>query len=459
MLLDPEVLDGYQDGLREAITRERVDEIVRLSQFLSSPLLADLLLEAPQELIINVLGALSGDRSGRIFGHFPPPFAARIAEGLSNEQAVELLKQTPLDQAADVLQVMPTEEADQILEGMGGDFKKKLGELRRYPDGTAGSVMEPKFLSARPNMTVGSLRKVLIDYPREYERTRDIYLVDEEGKLKGFAPIQELFRQPTDKSVGEVMDPELVAFRVDDSAQRAAQLLQNRRLAAVPIIDADGVLVGVLTFEDAIDILSQEVAEQFVRAGAVRRDESFFTPPMQAVRGRLPWMAFNVFLNLGAVAVITGFEDTIAQVAILAAFLPMITDMGGNVGIQSLSVSIRSIALDEVRLRDFWKGVRKEVFIGLINGAALGTLFAVLAWVMQGSPMLGVIAGVALGCNVLLAGVVGGTLPFIIKRLGKDPAMMTGPFLTTITDITGVTIYLGLATLFLTDLIGVGVLG
>lgn len=164
-------------------------------------------------------------------------------------------------------------------------------------------------------------------------------------------------------------------------------------------------------------------------------------------------MAGNIFLNLGAVAVISSFEGTIEAVAALAIFLPMITDMGGNVGIQALSVSIRSIALGEVRLNDFWKATRKEITIGLVNGLALGALFAAIAFALRGDPTLGIIAGSALAVNVFLAGIIGGTLPFLIKKLGKDPAMMTGPVLTTITDITGVTIYLGLSTIFLASML------
>lgn len=164
---------------------------------------------------------------------------------------------------------------------------------------------------------------------------------------------------------------------------------------------------------------------------------------------RLPWMVFNVFLNLAAVSIIAGFEDTIAKAAILAAFLPMITDMGGNVGIQALSVSIRSMALGEARLGDYWRALRKEVVVGVMNGIALGYLFGVIAYFMEQNIILGIITGTALAVNVFVAGVLGGTLPFLIKRMGKDPAMITGPILTTITAITGVTIYFGLCTVFL----------
>ena len=458
MLLEPDVLEQYFDDIHRAIEEGKVEDVARLSQHLSSARVADLLTEAPRELIVGVFQNLPANRAGRILGLFPPAFAAELLHRHTDVLVPAILQHTPLDQAADILQSLPSEQADALIQRMNPSFRQKVGDLRRYPEGSAGSVMEPHFFTAHAHRTVGELRKALLASSRDYERTNTIFIVDEDNQLLGALPIQQLFRADLNSRLGDIMDPQVVALRVDDTAIEAAELLQDRRLATVPILDDRGSLVGVVTFEDAIDILASDVAQKFVRAGAVYQDESFFTPPIQAVRGRLPWMAFNVFLNLGAVWVITGFEDTIAQVAILAAFLPMITDMGGNVGIQSLSVSIRSIALDEVRLRDFWRGVRKEVFIGLINGAALGTLFALIAWAIQGMPALGLIAGVALGCNVLLAGVVGGTLPFIIKRFGKDPAMMTGPFLTTITDITGVTIYLGLATIFLTDLLGSGIL-
>lgn len=222
----------------------------------------------------------------------------------------------------------------------------------------------------------------------------------------------------------------------------------------LPVTNDENVLVGVLLLDDAIDILSENLADQFVQVGAASVDESFYTPPLGSVNKRLPWMAGNIFLNLGAVAVIASYEATIEAVAALAIFLPMITDMGGNVGIQALSVSIRSLPLGEVRISQYLKAPRKEIIVGLINGLALGALFTVIAIMFQGNAVLGMVAGVALCCNVLLAGIVGGTLPFVIKQFGGDPAMMTCPVLTTITDITGVSIYLRLSTLFLASLIG-----
>lgn len=249
------------------------------------------------------------------------------------------------------------------------------------------------------------------------------------------------------------MTPNLVAVYTDDDAVMASQLLRNRRLQMLPVLNENDRIVGVVLLDDAIEVLSLNMADMFMHMGASSADETFYTPPLSSVKKRLPWMAGNVFLNFGAVAVIASFEATIEAIAALAIFLPMITDMGGNVGIQALSVSIRSIALGEVRLSEYWRAARKEIIVGLMNGLALGLLFAVIAYYVQSSMILGLVAGTALAINVLVAGIVGGTLPFLIKRWGGDPAMMTGPVLTTITDITGVSIYLGLSTYFLMNLL------
>jgi len=446
MLLMPEKLMEYREEIRVALEEGRPADAALVAPRLSSARVAKILREAPRNQVVPCLLAMDRDKAGRVLGQFPPDFAGELLTE-SDGSASHLFAQIPVDHAADILGVLEPEKAQQLVATCPPEQRQNLSRLSGYKRDTAGSVMNPHFLAVEPGQTIGQVLDALRSAPPEVERTSYIYVLGGNGRLEGVISVKDLVRTPPHTRVEDAMATEIVAVNVADPAVDAAKLLRNRRFTILPVVDDRNALVGVLTFDDAMDILTEDVADQFAPLGA--SEESFFTPPLSAVRRRLPWMAGNIFLNLGAVAVITGFEDTIARVAILAAFLPMITDMGGNVGIQSLSVAIRSIALGEVRLRDFARATRKEVTIGLVNGAALGALFAVVAWLWQGDPMIGVIAGIALGINVLLAGVVGGVLPFLIKRLGRDPAMMTGPLLTTITDITGVTIYLGLATLFL----------
>ncbi len=449
MVLSPEIIQEHHDAVRTALESADYERAAEHAQHISSVRLAEIVREAPRAALLPLLQSIDRKRAGRVLGKLPTELSAELLGGLSPDSAAELLSQVPPDHAADIIAVLPPELRDALEPLLPKGFLEMVKALAEHKIGTAGSVMTSRFLSIHQGNTVGSTLDALNSAPPEIERTTYIYVTNAMGHPVGVVSVRDLLRFDSTRSLDEIMNPAVVAVRVDDSASDAARLIRNRRFTMVPVLDLEDRLAGVITFDDAIDILSQDVAAHFSGVAPGNADESFFTPARAAVRMRLPWMIGNVFLNLGAVAVISGFEETIAAIAILAAFLPMITDMGGNVGIQALSVAVRSIALGEVRLRDFTRAIRKEASIGLTNGMVLGLLFAAVAYALQRSPAIGLIAGAALAVNVLVAGVVGGTIPFFIKRLGKDPAMMTGPILTTITDITGVSIYLGLSTIFL----------
>jgi magnesium transporter len=256
-----------------------------------------------------------------------------------------------------------------------------------------------------------------------------------------------VLQSPPETKVDEVMLTNVDAVHDMDDAKQAAHRFQGKSLTVLPVVDIEDKLVGVVGLEEALEVLAEEaVRNTFSIVCGRSAEESTFTPSLTAVRSRLPWMALNVFLNLGAVALITGFEETIEEVPIIAAFLPMVTDMGGNVGIQALSVAVRSIALKEASFKDICKVFRKEALVGSINGVVLAIQFGLIVLAMRRNIMLSVVVAMALASNVLVASVVGGSIPFLVKHYGLDPAMMTGPILTTITDCTGVTIYLGLTT-------------
>lgn len=456
MLLVPERTQRYVEEVVARLRAEDYAAAATASNNLSYARTASLLTEMPRETALPFLQAAGPDRAAQILPELPVEFAAEILGDADPEMAASWLGKMAADMAADIIAALPEDSAEALVRRLPEDVRNRVGRLSRYPEGTIGAAMSPYFSAVQRGKTVGDTIAAMRATPMRLTRTGYVYVVDDESRLEGVVSLRDLLLASRSQTVESIMKRDVFAARVDNDARDAANRLRRRRFKMLPVVDQGNVLVGVLTIEDALDLLSSELAEEFSGIGAISPDETFFTPPRQAIRMRLPWMAANVFLNLGAVAVIASFEDTIAQVVILAAFLPMITDMGGNVGIQALSVSIRSIALGEALIHEYWNAVRKEAAIGVVNGLVLGTLFGVIAQFMGGSPMIGLVAGVALAVNVLVAGVVGGTMPFLIKRLGKDPAMMTGPVLTTITDITGVTIYLGLATVFLGAMLGGG---
>lgn len=454
MILEPEVLQSYRDKFTEQLEQKDLDQAVLTAQNISAGRIAQILTDSDYDLVIPFLEKADQKLAGNILAQFPVELAVEILEQMNPRIGASLLDDIPIDNAADIMQEMDVDEASELLGMINPALEDMIRDLMRYPADTVGSVMNSHFTAIKKGSTVKQTMTAIKDAPVHIDKKNYVYVVDKNNKLEGVMSIKDLIRTDPNKLIDEVMTPNVVAIYTDDDALEAAQHIRNRRFQMLPVLNDDDQLVGVLLLDDAIDILSENMADMFMHMGAASADESFYTPPLGSVKKRLPWMAGNVFLNLGAVAVIASFEATIEAVAALAIFLPMITDMGGNVGIQALSVSIRSIALGEVRLSEYWRAAKKEIVVGLINGLALGLLFAGIAWFVQANMTLGLVAGAALAINVLVAGIVGGTLPFLIKRWGGDPAMMTGPVLTTITDITGVTIYLGLSTYFLMNLIG-----
>jgi len=454
MILEPEILKSYREQFEEQLRQQNLGEAVLAAQNISAGRIAQILTDSDYDLIIPFLEIADQKQAGEILSHLPPEMAAEILEQMNPKIGATLLDDIPIDNAADIMQLMDTDEATELFDLINPNLEAMIRDLMRYQPGTVGAVMNSRFTAVKKGTTIAETLISIKDAPVQIENKNYVFVVNSKGKPEGVISMKDLIRTDPKKLVEEIMTPDVVAVYTDDEAIEASQLLRNRRFQMLPVLNEEDRIAGVLLLDDAIEILSENMAEMFMQMGAASGDETFYTPPLSSVKKRLPWMAGNVFLNLGAVAVIASFAGTIEAVAALAIFLPMITDMGGNVGIQALSVSIRSIALGEVRLSEYWRAARKEIIVGIINGLALGALFAVIAYIVQANMTLGLVAGAALGVNVFVAGIVGGTLPFLIKRWGGDPAMMTGPVLTTITDITGVTIYLGLSTYFLVSMLG-----
>lgn len=452
MLLNPDILNENANKMFEDLKTGKYKKAALSSYNLSPARTASVLTGVGIDDASGCLKAMEKKRAGRVIAYMPPEFSVKMLREMPENVKINLMNNIPADNIDGILEYMDEDERNAVISKLDRKLKAHAEKIEKYPPESSGRLMSPHFLSIGQERTVGETLDSIMSAPAEIDRRPYVYVLNDDGIPVGVVSVKDLLRAPKNKKVKDIVRDNIVTVSVKDPAHDAAMMIRNRRLTMIPVLGENGVIEGVITFDDAMMVLSKDTLN-LMTYSAGTYEESFFTPPMKAVRGRLPWMAANVFLNMGAVAVITSFEATIATVAILAAFIPMITDMGGNVGIQSLSVAIRSIALGEAKLRDYRKLIGKEIVIGIVNGFLLGTLFGVIAFALRGNPFLGLLAGVALGVNVLIAGIAGGALPFLIKACGKDPAMMTGPFLTTITDITGVSIYLTLSTMFIVFLI------
>ena len=449
MLLLPERLKEYSDDLAAHLAEGRFKEAKEVLPHLSHTRLAAVLTNAPKIVVLPFLEYVGGSHAALTIAEFPEEFAAHLLEDTQSKTALEWLAHIPPEKSVDILSHMTQEKRESLVSALPKQAAENILALSIYEENTVGAEMSLDYIAVSEDQSVSEVMEAVKSLPSPLTRTGYLYVVDDKKRLRGVLSLRELLAGKSKQKVSAIMNEDIFAARVFDNPVEIAERIRSRHLKMMPVVTKTNVLVGVMTAEAALELLSYELAEDLAGIGAGVSDESFFTPARKSVRMRLPWMVINVFLCLAAVSIIAGFEDTIAQAAILAAFLPLITGMGGNVGIQALSVSIRSIALGEARMHDYWRALRKEFAVGLAQGVALGYLFGIIAYMMEGNIILGLVAGTALGINVLVAGVFGGTLPFLIKRFGKDPALLTGPILMTITDITGVSIYLGLCTIFL----------
>ncbi|ADQ15694.1 magnesium transporter [Halanaerobium hydrogeniformans] len=453
MLLGNEIIKEAVQKTKQYLKAKEIEKAVEVSEQLPAQRLAKLLRNFSSEHIYSFLQHLPKDRILEVINGFAEEYAAELLELMPEEERLKYLSKMDSDEVVDILNQYPREKQEKILEDFSRSKREEVENIASYSEDTVGAFLEKDFLSVISGNTIENILSEIKNLSETIEHRSYVYIVNKNNKLLGVSSFRELLFADKKAKIDSIMTENIYSANVEDPAIEAAQRLKARKLKLLPVVDKQERLVGILSMETAVELLSNEIAEDILALSGVSGEESFFTKSGLSIKMRLPWMIGNIFLNLGAVAVISNFENTIAQVAILAAFLPMITDMGGNVGIQALSVSIRSLALGEVQIRDIKRAVVKEMKIGLVNGLVLGAVFAVVAYFLQRNLILGFVAGIALGINVLVAGVVGGSMPFIIKKLGKDPALMTGPFLTTITDITGVSIYLGLSTIFLLGLL------
>lgn len=276
------------------------------------------------------------------------------------------------------------------------------------------------------------------------DRPLYLYVVDSEGRLAGVLPTRDLILEPPLTAVAAVMRANPLSVETGTDQELVARIFLRHRLMALPVIDGDRKLVGLITPDDVAAIIEEETAEDLLKLSGSHEEED--APSVRRIiAGRLPWLVINLLLNVVAVSVVAYFEGVIQAVVAVSVLLPIISDMGGNTGIQALSVMIRRLATGRADFGQFWPVFRREALAALINGLALGLLVGVVAWWWKGIPALGLVAGLALWINTLVAGVTGALIPLVLHRFRLDPASSSGPILTTVTDMTGFFVTLKLA--------------
>lgn len=426
--------------------------------------------QASTEQTVHAVSAMSADERARLLSLLPADSAAEVLEALpmvqaaeaiealgsvDHDKAAEILEELASDDRADVFAALDESKAGAILDAMPQEIAEEVRRLTSYDEDSAGGLMLTEFLAFPVSMTV---RDVLADMEENAERYRDYniqysYVVDAQDQLIGVIPIRRLLMARRSTPVAEIMvkDPVRVADTMEFDALRST--FDDNGFLALPVVDADGRLLGVVE-RSAVSEAAREEADDLYRAsqGIVGGEELRSMPLVLRSRRRLAWLSINIVLNIMAASVIAFHQDTLEAVIALAVFLPIISDMSGCSGNQAVAVSMRELTLGVTRPKDIFRVLLKESAVGIINGVVLGILIGLVAFLWKGNLALSFVVGTALAANTLVAVCIGGGVPLLLKGFKTDPALASGPILTTITDMCGFLIVLTLASAMMAQL-------
>jgi magnesium transporter len=377
-----------------------------------------------------------------------PAAAAELLSDRPAEDIARLVQEIPTDDAATIIDHLPEELSAAVVELMKPKPGGGVGELLEYAEKTAGRIMNPNVFALREDQTAGEAITAL-QQARDVEMVFYLYVVDERRHLVGVVSLRRLLLVPPDTPLKRIMTTDLISVRADMDQEEVARQVASYNILAIPVVDEENKLVGVITVDDVIDVIKDEATEDVYRLAGVASDDRVFTRATDSLRRRLPWLIVNLATAFMAASVVAIFEPTISKVTALAIFMPIVAGMGGNAATQTLAVIVRGIALGELTWGNSRAALFKEVMVGLGNGVATGVVAAAVAWLTRGNAMLGMILGMAMIINMFVAAAAGTLIPLALRALKVDPALASSVFITTLTDVFGFLSFLGLGTLFL----------
>ena len=395
----------------------------------------------------SLLAMISAERAAHIVEELPEGYAADLMEVMPVADVAPIVGEMASDDRVDVLGELSGADAEAILEQLDVEDADEIRRLSSYESDTAGGLMMTEFAAFPMAATIRDVLSTLVDSETEYEflTVHYVYVVVKRHKLKGVIRIRDLLFTDWDQKIGAIALPAMTVGP-DASLEELEDFFEEHDFAAVPVVDERDNLLGIVRRRTVLEaVAEQSEADRLKAAGIVGGDELRSMPIAVRSRRRLSWLSVNILLNIVAASVIAFYEDTLSALIALAVFLPIVSDMSGCSGNQAVAVSMRELTLGAASPRDVVRVWGKELSVGLINGLALGTLLGIAAWAWKGNPVLGLVVGAALAINTVIAVSIGGTVPLVLKRFGVDPAVASGPLLTTITDMCGFFLVLSLA--------------
>ncbi|WP_439646192.1 magnesium transporter [Mesobacillus selenatarsenatis] len=406
------------------------EERAKVYNFLSPEEMADLFenLESDEEDFKDVLAQMN------------PNYAADMLSNMYADDAVDVLNELDKDQVVSYLTIMNEEAAQEIKD------------LLHYEEYTAGSIMTTEFIAISANQTVRSAMYILKKEAPQAETIYYIFVVDEDKRLAGVISLRDLIVSDDETMIGEVMNDRVVSVSVGEDQEEVARMMRDYNFLALPVVDFQNHLLGIITVDDIMDVMEEEASDDYSKLAGIADLDTIDRNPLTAAKKRLPWLIILLFLGMFTASLIGRFEDTLDKVAILAIFIPLIAGMAGNTGTQALAVAVRGIATGDLEKESKWNIILREAGTGLITGAVCGILITFVVYFWKGELFLGALVGISIFITLIIATLAGSLVPLLMHRLKIDPAVASGPFITTINDIISILIYFGIATAFMSYL-------
>mgnify|MGYP001343712608 FL=1 len=436
----------YVQPVIDAITENKPAKVRKIISELQSYEIANLIQNLNQDQRDSIIEIVRDDLDPEVLAELDDTVREEVLEKLGTEEAAAAISELDSDDAVDVIEDLEEETKKKILKEIPKEERVKLRASLSYPEESAGRLMQREYVSVKKSWSVGNIMDFLRSEKKIPEDFYDIFVIDSKKKLVGSVPLSRLLKSRRTVLVSKIMETALLPVAAEMDQEEVAFLFRKRNLTSSPVINKKKELVGVITIDDVVDVIDEEAGEDIMRLGGVAEDD-FYGAVMDTTKSRFRWL----FLNLGtaflASYVISFFESTIDKVVALAILMPIVASMGGIAGTQTLTVAVRAIAMKELTETNALRAVRKELIVGSVNGLLFALITGFIAWWWFGDVIIGSIIAAAMVINLIVAALAGAAIPLGLNRLGIDPAIASGTFLTTITDVVGFLAFLGLAAL------------
>lgn len=409
--------------------------------------LADILEQLPEEIRTGYYKALRPDLAAEVFGELAESQRAAILDQLTNTELARLLLNLDSDDAADLVAELPEDQASVVLNQIDIEDQQEVRKLLTYPEDTAGGLMQMEVVTVPDRVTIGQAVGMIREQASEVEEFNNVFVVSGDRQVIGVMSLRELILASPEARVTEVMKPVPVIIRPDDDQEDVARSFQKYDLLSAPVVDNRGQLLGRVTVDDVVDVIQEEASEDLYRmVGTDDEELTYGEHPFKISRLRLPWLLTNLVGGMVTGYLLWLFKVTLSEVMILVTFVPVITAMGGNVGIQTATIFVRGLALGHYSTSHLGRVLFREFRVALIMGVTCGAVAGGIAALWHGRPILGLVVAAAMLSAITLASLVGILAPAFFRRINVDPAIASGPLVTTANDILGILVYLGIAT-------------